>query len=90
MTDQKKEAGWVSNPPVNEQRAAPVRDGQPHAPPGVVGRKQAKGTMLGPQPEDTVVLAFAREERRKRTKQASISKVALAKHIKSFVPPKPK
>ena len=89
MAEEKKSDGWSPNmAPVNEQRATPVRDGQPHAPANMDKKPVVKGTMKGPIPNDEVVLAFSREQRRKRTKDQQIRKAALDKHMKSFVPPK--
>lgn len=91
MADVEKDTGWVSNvPPVNEQRAEPVRDGQPHSPDGIKKRKRVSGTFSGPTPDDDVILASGRTERQKRTKAGQVVKKALDEHMKSFVLPKPK
>lgn len=86
MAEEKRDGDsvdWAPNP-VNEQRAAPVRDGQPHSMSEAEDWRKKPGVMVGPQPSWEEVSAFARKQNIIQRAKDAKKKAAIDAHMKKF------
>ncbi len=85
MAEEKQDdkVDWAPNP-VNEQSAAPVRDGQPHSVPEAEKWRDNPIVMFGPQPSWEEVSANARKQNRAQREREAKKKAAIDAHMKKF------